>query len=505
VRCSELLFSASPNTRQQFLNSLLTATDVSRVYLFLNEMNAAGELCMSQTAEACAEGVPRELDNPELQQLPYAAGFERWMQALSRGAAVAGVVSRFPEAERSVLQAQGILSILVIPLFVGTEWRGFFGFDDVKKEREWREEDMRLLETAARLYGSYLHREELSEELAMSAALNHHIIEESPDAIVLSNRDLRIVTWNRAAEQLTGIPSDHALGAMYDTLAEELTLRPRIEIARLERLLTRGHAAFDVSAPASEPFSIVNRNGEARELEGTLFGLLLEGEEHVGAVFRDVTVRRQMEREIDRSLREKERLLREVHHRVKNNLAILMAILNLEQNRGHRDSEAALFENLRSRILSIELVHEKLYRGSDLGSVFFPEYVESLVSHVVRAAKPDRGGEVAITFEIAPIHFDADRIVSLGLIVAELTMNALKHAFRDTDRGRLRIALQDCEGTYVLSVSDNGPGFDEAAEQTRGVSLGIQLVEALAGQLKGTVSRHNEDGAVFRIEFPASA
>jgi two-component sensor histidine kinase len=123
---------------------------------------------------------------------------------------------------------------------------------------------------------------------------------------------------------------------------------------------------------------------------------------------------------------------------------------------------------------------------------------------VVRAATPARDGEVTLAFEIEPVRFDADRIVPLGLIVAELTMNAMKYAFRDIAKGTLRYTLRSTGDTYVLSVADNGPGFDQAAEAKRADSLGIQLIEALARQLQGAVSRSNEEGAVVRVEFPAT-
>ncbi|MBD3410641.1 MAG: PAS domain-containing protein, partial [Ignavibacteriales bacterium] len=158
------------------LDALLLAAEVDRAYFFENHLGEDGELLMSQRNEACAPGVEPQIDNPELQAAPYSV-FERWRAILSANHSMRGLVGTFPPQERVVLESQGILSMCVIPVFSGTEWLGFIGFDDTTNKREWSEDEVRLLRVAAAMIGSHLNRcktkkelEEYAEELRESNA-----------------------------------------------------------------------------------------------------------------------------------------------------------------------------------------------------------------------------------------------------------------------------------------------------------------------------------------------
>jgi PAS domain S-box-containing protein len=152
-----LLGSTADKTLNKVLKSLLKASGTSRVYIFENS-SAEGELLTSQVHEACAPGVTPQIDNPELKKIPYRMGFGRWVELLSKGNPVQGLVETFPESERGVLQAQDIVSILVLPIFTGQRWYGFIGFDDTQGPREWHEDDVRLLRTASEMIGTFLDR-----------------------------------------------------------------------------------------------------------------------------------------------------------------------------------------------------------------------------------------------------------------------------------------------------------------------------------------------------------
>ena len=148
------------------LSHLRAAPDVDRVYIFENSRDPDLGLCMGQTYEVCGPETTPQIDAPELQRLPYQDGFSRWREVLSKGDAVQGLIRDFPEAERSVLETQGILSILVLPLFASGNWLGFIGFDDTRSARAWHEDDIRLLRTAAEMLGGYLAR--IKTEAALS-------------------------------------------------------------------------------------------------------------------------------------------------------------------------------------------------------------------------------------------------------------------------------------------------------------------------------------------------
>ncbi|MDH4320221.1 MAG: response regulator [Desulfobulbaceae bacterium] len=166
--CSHILLSGNLTVHdalEQCLHHLLKASEASRVYFFENFDDPQDGLCMRQTFEACAEGVSAEIDNPALQHLPYRHGFLRWQEELSRGNMINGLINSFPQQEQALLAAQGIRSILVLPISVRGRWTGFIGFDDTQHDREWQKEDVRFLWMTAEMIGGYLAMLRMQKEL----------------------------------------------------------------------------------------------------------------------------------------------------------------------------------------------------------------------------------------------------------------------------------------------------------------------------------------------------
>ena len=174
--CSQALLTdtGTKDALTTALHYLLNASSTSRVYIFENFEDEKDGLCMRQTHEVWAQGVKPEIDNPILQHVPYKSGFERWKNALRNGKLIAGLVDSFPPSERDILEAQDILSIFVIPLWVVGKWYGFIGFDDVKAKREWKDDDIRLLQIASKMIGIYLERKKVIEDLEKT---NKHLVE----------------------------------------------------------------------------------------------------------------------------------------------------------------------------------------------------------------------------------------------------------------------------------------------------------------------------------------
>ncbi len=161
----ELLVGREADPLPNALRHLLDGVQVGRVYIFENFSDAVHGVCTSLTHEVCAPGVASELHNPLLQQVPYREGFLRWQQELGAGRPIHGQVSEFPESERGILESQGILSILLLPVMVAGRWQGFIGFDEVVAERAWDVDDVRLLQTAAELIGAYLERKAAEQRI----------------------------------------------------------------------------------------------------------------------------------------------------------------------------------------------------------------------------------------------------------------------------------------------------------------------------------------------------
>jgi two-component sensor histidine kinase len=201
------------------------------------------------------------------------------------------------------------------------------------------------------------------------------------------------------------------------------------------------------------------------------------------------------------SLREKETLLKEIHHRVKNNLQVIASLLRL-QARYLKDPQArGMFEESQNRVHSISLVHEKLYRAGDLARIDFCDYLLALTKGLTDGWK-GTGGPVDVAVEAEGVQLSVDTAIPCGLIVTELVTNALKHAFPDAASGSIRVvAAYEPVGWLKLIVQDDGVGLSENLDFRRPGSLGLELVGSLVRQLGAKLEIGRGGGTSFRIDF----
>lgn len=288
ARCSKLLIQAEWFAFDQVLENLLFTSEVSRVYYFENYEDQSGMLRMRQTHEVCAAGVDPQIDNPELLSLPYHPQFERWQRELSAGRPIAGRVESFPESERRILLDQDIVALLVIPVVVNHEWRGFIGFDETRIDRVWREADVRLLATAAEMIGAWMYRLELKERAEHDRLLYERFVSESPDAVVLCNSDGSIIGWNPAARNLFGLAAAEVVGTDFMELAERVD--PDGAAAGRHRVAS---SALLASAwrSRSEEWNLRKPDGTSRTVHSRVFRIPVDGDTVYASVTRDVSER----------------------------------------------------------------------------------------------------------------------------------------------------------------------------------------------------------------------
>jgi PAS domain S-box-containing protein len=203
------------------------------------------------------------------------------------------------------------------------------------------------------------------------------------------------------------------------------------------------------------------------------------------------------------SLREKEILFREIHHRVKNNMQIISSLFNLQA--GHvKDKDARrMLKEGQLRIRSMALVHEKLYQSRDLSKIDFADYLRSLSDHLFQFFRID-AGRIRLETDLEHIHVDINSAVPCGLLVTELITNALKHAFPGDRKGVIGISFhrkEDGGGAIELRVADDGVGFPGAVDFLSTETLGLQIVSLLVGQLEGTIKLDRESGTAFTVVF----
>ncbi len=217
---------------------------------------------------------------------------------------------------------------------------------------------------------------------------------------------------------------------------------------------------------------------------------------------RDITSRKAAENALRRSLHEKEALLKEVHHRVKNNLQVITSLLRLESHRGVEPSTRNVLKEMQGRIRSMALIHETLYRSGDFASIDLGDYLRQLAQQLFRAQNSDPS-RVRLTTELAEIHLDLDHAIPCGLIANELLSNSLKYAFPEGRAGEIRLSLsRESDQSLCLRVEDTGVGLAPDFETRRATSLGLQLVQDLSRQLEGGFRSRLGPGARSAVFLP---
>jgi two-component sensor histidine kinase len=220
-------------------------------------------------------------------------------------------------------------------------------------------------------------------------------------------------------------------------------------------------------------------------------------------VARDITERKRTEQQITASLREKEALLKEVHHRVKNNLQVISSILSLQAEQATGRDILAILRESQNRIRSMALVHEELYQSEGLSSLDIGDYIRRL-GNALLLSYPVGESIITLDVDVGDVHIPVDEAAPCGLIINELVSNALKYAFVGRKRGKLSLSFHRTGNEYALRVADNGVGFPKGLDFRHTDSLGLQLVDALAQQLQGTLTMERRRGTTFTLTFPAA-
>ena len=256
-------------------------------------------------------------------------------------------------------------------------------------------------------------------------------------------------------------------------------------------------------APLQE-VEVFTKSGERKAVE--IHGSLLKkNEESVGVVtvIRDITDRKKAEEQIKKALKEKEILIREIHHRVKNNMQIILSLLRL-QSRNVKNKEAVEILGVwRNRIRTIALIHEKLYRSEDMARTNFRDYAQALVYSLFRTFEI-KDSDIRLNVKVEDVFLDINTAIPIGLIVNELISNALKHAFPGNKKGQICLDMYaENKDQYILIISDNGVGFQENADFENPQTLRFQLVNDLVEQIRGGIELDGRDGTSFKIIIKA--
>lgn len=220
----------------------------------------------------------------------------------------------------------------------------------------------------------------------------------------------------------------------------------------------------------------------------------------ISLVAHDITDKKKSEKEIVESLKEKEVLLKEIHHRVKNNLQVISSILNLQSSFVKDEKTLEILDESRNRIRSMAIIHENLYRTTNFSSIDFSSYLQNLSANLISSYHV-RSGIVHLRTDMDKVELVLDQAIPCGLLVNELITNTIKYAFPTQKEGEIFIGLKDVEGTIILNIEDNGIGLPKDYDILKSDTLGLQLVSTLVEQLDGEINVTSDEGTKYLITF----
>jgi len=379
-------------------------------------------------------------------------------------------------------------------------------------------------------------RKRAEEELKQSEEWLKILFEYAPDAYYLSDLKGTFIDGNRAAEKAVGYQREELIGKNFLKLK---LLSPR-QIPRAAGLLAKN--VFGIPTGPDE-FVLSRKDGSQIIVEISTYPVKHNRQTVVLGIARDITERKQTERELEKhrhhleelvtartaeltklnqqlqheiserkraeaqvraSLKEKEVLLQEIHHRVKNNLQIISSLLHLHAGYINDQQALEIFQDSQNRVRSMALIHEKLYRSSNLAQIDFAEYVRDLTDYLFRAQKANLQG-IDLNIQTDTIFLDIAAAIPCGLILNELVSNSLKHAFPIGRQGEICINLVfENDQRVILKVRDDGIGFPAELDFRATESLGLQLVNTLVNQLNGKIELDSSYGTNFKIMFNLS-
>ncbi len=338
-------------------------------------------------------------------------------------------------------------------------------------------------------------RHQSEQKLRESEQKYRSIFNNSFDGIIYLDPSGKIIDCNEQAVRIYGGKRDDLIGKDFRSLKIFSVKGTPQLLTHMDKILTGKQAGIEVM--------VKTQKGEEKYLESTAAGLRVGGKmQGVLTVTRDVTERKKHDLWLRRSLEEKEILLKEIHHRVKNNLQIISSLLGLQAGYIEDETTKKIFEDSQERVNSMALVHQLLYQGQDFGRIDLKLYIDELTAHLYSSLGISQQ-IIRMTVNVSSIHLDLNRAIPCGLLINELVSNCLKHAFPKRQKGRIQISIiSRGRKNYVLQVADNGMGIPARIKPAASQSLGLNLVHTLTEQLYGKIRITRAKGTVVEVIFP---
>ncbi|MEI2583573.1 PAS domain S-box protein [Scytonema sp. PRP1] len=338
-------------------------------------------------------------------------------------------------------------------------------------------------------------RKQAELELIQNRDLREAIFNESADAIFLVDADtLEVVDCNRRAVELFEASSKEELIHIRSSTLQRYQFTPQEIEKILEEIKIKGFW--------SQEIEYVTRKGNFFWGHLASKQISVAGKVHRLVRVSDISERKQTVEQLQHSLEEKETLLKEIHHRVKNNLQIISSLLRMQSRRAQDQGTMILFQESQNRVQSMALIHEHLYQSPELSQIDFGQYIHSLTNNLLRCYGMSQK-TIALKIETNGIKLSLDTAIPCGLLINELVSNSLKYAFPNDKSGEIIIRLMpETDKTITLTVGDSGIGIPETLDWQNTNSLGLRIVHNLTKQLKGNILLEGDRGTTFHITFP---
>jgi PAS domain S-box-containing protein len=348
-----------------------------------------------------------------------------------------------------------------------------------------------------KLYGvnqDITERKIIEESLIVSEDKYRTLFEADPNYTILLDTDHFIVDVNAATTQITGLSKEKLIGKHLNDLDIILDEDKLFHIDKIVDLLDGNKV---------KPFEarLMDKDGNLRWVNVRLTSI--EKENFISFILiiaSDITELKQYENEIHDSLHEKEILLQEIHHRVKNNMQIISSLLSIQTRYVDDQESINVLKESQNRVKSLAMIHEKLYKSKNFNKIHLIDYIESLVWDLFYSYAIEKG-RIKPIMDIDDIKLNIETSVPCGLIITELVSNSLKYAFPDLSEGVLNISLKIIDDYYELCIGDNGVGIPENIDFYNTDSLGLQLVNSLTDQIDGEIEFDRINGTKFTITF----
>jgi PAS domain S-box-containing protein len=337
-------------------------------------------------------------------------------------------------------------------------------------------------------------RKEMEDALRESNEKYRTLFESDPNYTVLVGLDGKILDINNSAIDFIGMPREELLNKKYTDTGLFSEEDEAIQIKNFANAI----AGLD-----GEPFQckISNKDGDESWLESQLVPLKKDGLVNtVLIIATDITTRKIATDKLKYSLNEKEILLNEIHHRVKNNMQIVSSLLNLQTEHLKDENAVNILKESQNRVRSMAMIHENLYKSKDFTYINFHDYVFKLTSDLLYSYNISQD-KIRPELDIGEIKLNLETAVPCGLIISELVTNCIKHAFPGKENGILKLKITKLDDKFKLIIQDNGVGFPDNVDYKNTTSLGLQLVNSLVDQINGTLELIKNDGTKFQIIF----